>query len=818
MIIRCVLIAVIGLGLACGEEPSSNVMDADLPNDSSATQDASVADFSIEPDSRIAIDAEAAVDAAPEPPPQPPAQNALERVSVETWRRGLPPADGDPLFEKYERGQVVFPDETSTGDADGVRWFTQSQSEDGTLDQFGVATGYAVTQIEAAPWERFLVRADRVIRVWTTKSVQPGDAYGSGRSLAPVLHTGEQITIAALANPRRGLPRIQVFKTTDEVTFNLDDQTRPDLLSGDESTVPIGLHIANLLPKTLTDITAEVLESDWVEPTTLITPGMAPGALSQLAFQIKPKAPWPEPETEVSLTLRISSPDLVNQYERVITLNVVDPDQTHRRSFITPIDQSVQYYGVRRPSMFDAEREYALVLSLHGASVEAIGQARAYSAKHWTYIIAPTNRRPFGFDWEEWGRLNALASLDDAMRHYSINETQVYLTGHSMGGHGTWHVGVTTPGRFATLGPSAGWESFYSYGGTQRPAGPVGRARAHSDTLNYLSNINQRGVYIIHGDADDNVPIREGRNMFEAASGHTTDIEMHEEPGAGHWWDGDASDGADCVDWPPLFRFMKRRRLDPWEADFTFRTPNAGYSSSHSFVELLSSLSPDEDLVVSSRQVGSTVELTTTNVRSMRIDREGLRAAELDAVMVNGEMMALGDDDLYWGPLDGKRPGLHGPLNDVFRRPFCFVYQDDDGEDARTAAFLTTYWALYGNGHACSVTQPTLTDLVPADRNLIRLGDTAAALNQDIFSWDETGVTFDGVNQPNSALVFVYPEGNQLSAGFVAPEGLRHRLRMVNPFGSRDGLPDYLIFGSDGASLIGHFDSEWRFDPNFSRP
>ena len=99
MIIRCVLIAVIGLGLACGEEPSSNVMDADLPNDFSATQDASVADFSTEPDSRIAIDAEAAVDAAPEPPPQPPAQNALERVSVETWRRGLPRRWGSPVRE-----------------------------------------------------------------------------------------------------------------------------------------------------------------------------------------------------------------------------------------------------------------------------------------------------------------------------------------------------------------------------------------------------------------------------------------------------------------------------------------------------------------------------------------------------------------------------------------------------------------------------------------------------------------------------------------------------------------------------------------------
>ena len=33
---------------------------------------------------------------------------------------------------------------------------------------------------------------------------------------------------------------------------------------------------------------------------------------------------------------------------------------------------------------------------------------------NWAYIIAPTNRHPFGFDWEEWGRFNALATLDAA--------------------------------------------------------------------------------------------------------------------------------------------------------------------------------------------------------------------------------------------------------------------------------------------------------------------------------------------------------------------------------------------------------------------
>jgi hypothetical protein len=50
----------------------------------------------------------------------------------------------------------------------------------------------------------------------------------------------------------------------------------------------------------------------------------------------------------------------------------------------------------------------ALVLSLHGAGVQGIGQAQAYSPKDWAYLIAPTNRRPFGFDWEEWGRRNGL--------------------------------------------------------------------------------------------------------------------------------------------------------------------------------------------------------------------------------------------------------------------------------------------------------------------------------------------------------------------------------------------------------------------------
>ena len=97
-----------------------------------------------------------------------------------------------------------------------------------------------------------------------------------------------------------------------------------------------------------------------------------------------------------------------------------------------------------------------------------------------------------------------------------------------MGGHGTWHNGVMSPGRFATLGPSAGWQSPNHAAASAQAACLPG---ATTDTANYLSNLAKRGVYIIHGTADDNVPLSEGRTMFELVPEVTNDVQMHEQEG-----------------------------------------------------------------------------------------------------------------------------------------------------------------------------------------------------------------------------------------------------------------------------------------------
>jgi hypothetical protein len=210
-----------------------------------------------------------------------------------------------------------------------------------------------------------------------------------------------------------------------------------------------------------------------------------------------------------------------------VNLRVRRPDQTYMRTFVSEIDGSVQYYAVNPASsspkvetpLANAETRPALFLSLHGAGVEARGQAEAYSPKTWGPIVCPTNRRPYGFDWEEWGRWDAMEVLALAKARYRPDPGRIYLTGHSMGGHGTWQLGALLPDQFAAIGPSAGWISFGSYANPNRSPATNAmqqmllRAAAASDTLLMATNYLQEGVYILHGGADDNVPVREAREM-----------------------------------------------------------------------------------------------------------------------------------------------------------------------------------------------------------------------------------------------------------------------------------------------------------------
>ena len=167
-------------------------------------------------------------------------------------------------------------------------------------------------------------------------------------------------------------------------------------------------------------------------------------------------------EEKVTASVSLLGADGTLLSKKDLTLRIRSNQTHHSRTFTSEIDNSVQYFSVAPSSNKDL-KDPALFLSVHGASVEATNQARAYKQKDWGHLVAPTNRRAFGFAWEDWGRLDALEVLAQAEKLYATDKQRTYLTGHSMGGHGTWYLGATYPDRFAAIAPAAGYPDLLGY-------------------------------------------------------------------------------------------------------------------------------------------------------------------------------------------------------------------------------------------------------------------------------------------------------------------------------------------------------------------
>lgn len=749
----------------------------------------------------------------PRPAEGPLADSAPPELVETRWWIGLLDSTSNDVIEPDILDGGIDRPEGGTDD-EGTYWLSvdvEDTGDDGNLGTYNAQYFYAVSDRDFDADERLILRTSGTWQTWVGDRRQAGYVYNDGRARVATLPPSDGSRVVAKGVGGRDC-KMQLWRTDDELYVSTADLTRPELVVGDAGERWLGIPVLNLTDHTALDLVARVVENDFFEGTTEVFPALGAGASSQVPFLLRPKAAPTAPDEEWEVVLQVGSRTMDFSYRATATVGTRDVGQNHWRTFRSPIDGSVQQYGVLPPSGAEPADGYALFLSLHGAGVQGRGQSGSYSAKEDAYIIAPTNRHPFGFDWEEWGRFNALASLDDAMGVYSIDPTQVYLTGHSMGGHGTWHVGTSTPGRFATLAPSAGWQSFYDYPSpSSRPSGALARSRAHSDTREYVDNLARRGVYIIHGDADTNVPLSQGQGMYDLVEPITEDLEFHIQPGAGHWWDADGDEpGADCVDWEPMIAWAREHRLDPTELDFQFRSALPSYSPTHSYVTIRSAASTDDDVVVSSSSDGATVTLDTDNARSLVLDGAALQARGVSTVVVNGDSLAVTDGPMTWGPQEGKHPGAYGPFNQAFRKPFCFV-TPAEGLEREYAAYLGSYWQILGNGRSCSLTVDELTDAVRDSHQLAWIGVPSSTVQPTVdASFDDEEVSVGGASTDDGGAFFVFPRGDGVDAVLTTTRGEEDVLFRVVPFSSRSGLPDWLVLPAGGNSQLGFFSPEWE--------
>jgi predicted peptidase len=173
----------------------------------------------------------------------------------------------------------------------------------------------------------------------------------------------------------------------------------------------------------------------------------------------------------------------------------------------------------------DKEKRWPLILFLHGAGergtdvwkVAVHGPPKNVTSHSDFPFILVSPQCPSD---QAWSKDTLLALLDEITLKYAVDTNRVYLTGLSMGGYGTWDLGICHPEKFAAIAPICGGGDLISVLLASREKMPALKAL---------------GIWAFHGAKDPVVPVEESKRMVEAVKRvGATDVKLTIYPEAQH--------------------------------------------------------------------------------------------------------------------------------------------------------------------------------------------------------------------------------------------------------------------------------------------
>jgi predicted peptidase len=228
------------------------------------------------------------------------------------------------------------------------------------------------------------------------------------------------------------------------------------------------------------------------------------------------------------------------------------------RSYEMPQGGGVEMeYRVYVPTGYDGSRATPLVIALHG-----LGSGTMYMmeynnlvelAEEYGYIVATPmgfneragygsrgagnefNRRredPGPDNLGELSELDVMNVLGIMREEYNVDDRRIYLIGQSMGGGGTWHIGIKYPEIWAALAPMAPW------------------ILSSPDALSAARHLP---VMVVMGDADESVDVEVTRQWVAKMEELGMNYEYIEVPGGTH-----SSAGRENID--KVFAFLAKHR------------------------------------------------------------------------------------------------------------------------------------------------------------------------------------------------------------------------------------------------------------------
>jgi hypothetical protein len=335
------------------------------------------------------------------------------------------------------------------------------------------------------------------------------------------------------------------------------------------------------------------------------------------------------------------------------------------------------------------------------------------------------------------------------------------------------------------------------------------------------------------------------------------DFIYHQEPGVGHWWDKSDEDGADCVDWQPMFDFFARHARPEKERvrHVEFMTPNPGISAwchwlcIEAQTKQLAMSTADVRFDPGKRRFVGRAE----NVARLTIDVSHVEAGDSIAIEMDGQAsfavehppppyrLTLHRENELWqadGPATPSHKGPHryGTFKDVFNNRVVFVFGSKGSTDQNAWALAKarydaeTFW-YQGNGSIDLIRDVDFDPAADPDRNVVLYGnaETNAAwpallsdgpvqvlsgevlVGNKIFGGDDLGVL----------LIRPRPGSDTACVGVVGGTGLSGmRLTDRRPY-MHPGFayPDLVLFragklvqGSDAVCGLGFFGLDWSVE------
>ncbi len=196
----------------------------------------------------------------------------------------------------------------------------------------------------------------------------------------------------------------------------------------------------------------------------------------------------------------------------------------------------------------DSPRKWPLLVFLHGAGergndltkVAVHGPPKLVAKDPNFPFVVISPQCPEGQIWNK----DVLAGLvDEAVTKYPVDPQRVYLTGLSMGGYGTWDLGLSHPEKFAALVPICGGGNLIT---------PLLSSPEQDAALRTI------GIWAFHGGKDPVVPVSESERMIDLVKRRgANDVKLTVYPDAGHdaW--------TETYNNPELYKWLLEHKREP---------------------------------------------------------------------------------------------------------------------------------------------------------------------------------------------------------------------------------------------------------------